>query len=229
MCQIIHASRHHGGALVAAIGVLAATGHAFADDTPDDTAQLDRSSIAVVPPECRRYLTIPDELRDSIIEWEQALSFAACLQGGPVSTVGHAVQLASLVDELTHRLEIPMWIYADALAFGPPPIQLRAAFHIGMSQLALSTRARSAIAAPPAGDAAAAARARALHERLEPLLAHARRGAWLSFTAIGEAAAQNPALASDVVARNMIRTARVLLEGLRDAGRDPLAVPGEEE
>jgi hypothetical protein len=37
------------------------------------------------------------------------------------------------VEELTYHLELPMLIYLEALADGPAPIQLRAAFHIGMA------------------------------------------------------------------------------------------------
>jgi hypothetical protein len=164
---------------------------------------------------------LPADARDPAVEWQQALSLAACLQEGPVLAVRDPEQLDALVEEMTGRLELPMLIYLEVLARGPASMQLRAAFHIGLAHIALSTRARGAIAAPPdlATNEAAALRYRELHARLEPLLVRSRRAAWLSFTAVDEAVAANPALASDAVARHMIRTAREMLAGLRDVAR----------
>jgi hypothetical protein len=234
MGHVLRASPCRRGAVAALIGVLASGNLARADGAGVDPSPRDLGRLHVISPACRAYAVIPADARDERLEWEQRLSFAACLQDGAVDAVGHAVQLEPLLEDLTDRLEIPMLIYVEALATGPSPIQLRAAFHIGWAQLALGTRARSAIAAPPdlATSPEAAERYRALHARLEPLLARSRRAAWISFAAIDDAVARNPALATDDVARHMIRTARELLPGLRDAadpGRRALAAAPRRE
>lgn len=178
--------------------------------------------VHVIPDACRRFMALPEGPRDEQIEWEYGLSFAGCLQDAPLRRLSEPLQLEPFVEELTAQLELPLLIYLQALAEGPRTIQLRAAFHVGLANLALVTRARAAVVAPPdLADPEAVARWRALHERLEPLLARARRTAWLSFTAIHEAALHTPALADDEVGRNMIRAAREQRAYLRDAAEVP--------
>jgi len=179
--------------------------------------------VHVIPAECRHHMALPAGPRDEQIEWEHGLSFAACLQDVPLRRIDDPLQLEPLVEALTARLELPMLLYLQAMAEGPREIQLRAAFHVGLANIALVTRARAAVAAPPdlAADPAAAARWRELGAQLEPLLAHAQRTAWLSFTALHEAALHDPALAGSEVDRNMIRTARELRVYLRGAAEVP--------
>jgi hypothetical protein len=181
--------------------------------------------IDVIPVRCVPFASVSLELVGdrpaSDHAWTQLLSLAACAQDGSLAdpAVTEPGELAGMVEEMSQRLALPMLVYLDALENGDAPIQLRAAFQIGMAYVGLSTRARSSIAAPAdlAASAAAASRYHELHARLEPLLATARRAAWISFRAIDEAAAQDPALAGDEVERHMIRTARLMLPALRDA------------
>lgn len=194
---------------------------------PDRTGDGDLTDV--VPARCAPFagmtITTDDAGRPrSAAGWQQLLSLAACVQDGSIAAVREPGELAPMLDELSRRLALPMMVYLDALEHAETPIQLRAAFHIGMAYVGLSTRARSAIAAPPdlATDAAAASRYRELHAELEPLLAPARRAAWVSFRAIDEAAATDAALATNEVERHMVATARRMLEGLRDAAPEPL-------
>lgn len=195
-------------------------------DWPDDW-------IDVIPRQCAPFaagtLAPGAERPTSEHGWRQLLSLAACVQDGSIRTgrtglgaVTEPAQLAPMVDELARRLALPMLVYLDALEHADAPIQLRAAFQIGMAYVALSTRARSSIAAPPelATDPAAARRYSELHARLEPLLYTARRAAWISFRAIEAAAAVDPALAGNEVERNMVEAARRMLPALRDASGD---------
>lgn len=204
-------------ALTAGLVILTSANTAVADEA--DGVQPEPGWLHVVPSECVQYLATSAEAGDPVAGWEQALSFAACIQDGPTSAAGEPEDLDALVEGLARRLEIPMLIYLEAIDRGPAPIQLRAAFHIGMAQIALGTRARSSIAAPPDRDASTPAvlHYRALHRQLEPLLRPMRRAAWVAFAAIDEAAARDPEIAADPVARHMVRLAREMLAGLQDA------------
>ena len=57
---------------------------------------------------------------------------------------------------------------------------------------------------------------RRLHADLEPLLAHAKRTAWLAFMVTDRAVAQDPTLAPDQVTRNMVAMARATLGVMND-------------
>jgi hypothetical protein len=196
---------------------------------PDRSVERAEDSLEVVPERCAQFaavtMTMDASGRPNSVEgWRQLLSLAACVQDGSIAAVREPGELEPMLDELSRRLALPMMVYLDALEHGETPIQLRAAFQIGMAYVGLSTRARSAIAAPRdlATNAAAASRYRELHGRLEPLLVPARRAAWVSFRAIHEAAAVDAALATNEVERHMISTARRMLDELRDAAPEGL-------
>ncbi len=178
--------------------------------------------VEAIPARCAPFaaaLTSPAGRPATEDGWRQLLSLASCVQDGSIAEATDPGELEAMVEAMAKGLALPMLIYLEALEHGGGRIQLRAAFQIGMAYLAFSTRARSAIAAPPdlATSAEAASRYRELHARLEPLLVPARRAAWISFQAIDEAAAEHGDLAGDQTERNMIRTAREMLPLLRDA------------
>lgn len=185
--------------------------------------------VEAVPLRCAPFaphpFSIPFDRPTSVQGWQQLLSFAACAQDASAAAVEDPGELAAMVEEMSRRLALPMLIYLDALEHGEAPVQLRATFQIGMAYLALGTRARSALAAPPdlATDPAAATRYCQLHARLESLLAPARHAARIAFEAIDEAAGQEATLVADAVDRNMVAMARQMLPALRDA--DPDAPP----
>lgn len=204
-------------ALAAALGVLLSATFASADDGSGER-RLAELSAQSFPLECRQFVVGPADVRSAVAEWQRVLSLAACLQDSSVSRVDDPAQLEELVDGMSRRLEIPMAIYLKALDDGPASIQLRAAFQIGMAHVALATRARSSIPAPPSP--AAVPRHRQLHDQLEPFLLRARQVAWVSFATIDRAAADNSSLASDAVARHMIATARANLAALSDVATE---------
>lgn len=184
--------------LAALLGLLLAGSSAFAAGStglpgvPEQEPSFERE----IPARCRPFLHVPADVRDDTMGWNQALSFAACLQDNAVARIDRPEQLAPLVDELSRRLAPAMVIYVYALQHGPGPIQVRAAYQIAMAHVALITRARASLADP------------ALDARLEPLLARARRIAGLSFAVLDRSVAENPALAPDPVTREMVRSAR---------------------
>lgn len=173
--------------------------------------------LAAVPPRCA--LFSPARGGDEAHGWRQVLSLAACMQDGAVPPATAPDELEEMVEALSVRLAPPLLVYLHALEHGDAPVQLRAAFQIGMTYVAFSTRARSALAAPPdlATNRAAEQRYRERRVRLERLLLPARRAAWVSFQAIDEAAARSGAEPGDEVERNMVCAARGMLPGLADA------------
>jgi hypothetical protein len=188
---------------------------AVAEDPPDS------ATLIVVPDECGQYWHIPGGT-GSPAAWNQALSFAGCMQDSTLSQIDRIDQLPGFVDQLQTALQPALHLYTAAVEGGPGPIQLRAAYQIGMAEVSLVIRARSSIAVPDfATNAAAAARHRELHDRLEPLLEPAAKAAWMLFTLIDRAVIEDPALATDAVTQNMVRTARELAPLLGPRKREP--------
>lgn len=181
-------------------------------ETPRPSPPLDR-----IPPACRRFTSVPDNARDDVYAWNQALSLAACLQDTAIERVTDPEQLDAMVDDLAHRAAPAMMIYLVALERAPGPVQLRAAYLIAMDYVGLITRARASLVAPPdlATNPEAARRYRALHDQLEKRLEKAIETAWVSFAVIGSAVEQDPSLATDPVNKNMVRSARAMLDVMR--------------
>lgn len=191
--------------------ILVISGPARADGDTDL-----RRDMVVIPAECAPYWFIPGG-DDSPAGWNQVLSLAACVQDASIAMVDDPAQLPDLVEQLTDRLILVMPFYFAALERGPGPIQVRAAYQIGMAHLALLTRARASIiaAADMKPGTRAAARYRELHARLEPLLARSARIALVSFVVVERAVAMDRRLAPDPVTAYMVRSAHQMANLLR--------------
>jgi hypothetical protein len=220
-----------GSLLALAAGLLLASSATAAPDARISEPQergTPEGWIEAIPVRCAPFaphpFSLPLERPTSVPGWQQLLSFAACAQDASAAATDDPGELAPMVEEMSRRLALPMLIYLDALEHGDAPVQLRATFQIGMAYVALGTRARSALSAPPdLNDPAAATRYCQLHARLESLLAPARHAALIAFQAIDEAAGQEATLVADDVERNIVAMARQMLPSLRDA--DPEAPP----
>jgi hypothetical protein len=223
-------------AAVAVVSVLGAAGLASADErnAVDTTSKAGSPhevfavSVEMIPVECRTYAWIPADARDDVLAWNQLLSLATCLQDGSIATVTDPDQLEAMVDHDTRALEVPMMIYAGAIEHGPPSVQLRAVYQIAMAQVSLIARARSSIVAPDdlATNPEAALRYRELHAQLEPLLDRPLRLAWVAFAAIDQVATRDPTIATDPVTKNMVRSARAMLEVMgKPAAEEPSGEP----
>jgi hypothetical protein len=189
-----------------------------------DTQSTDAISLEPIPIECRAFASLPEDARDDIVGWNQALSLAACLQDASVARVTDPDELEAMVDAYARALEVPTMIDVGALEYGPGPIQLRAAYQVAMLHVTLIVRARSSIVAPPdlATNPEAALRVRRLHAQLEPLLAHSAQTAWVAFAVIDRAVEEEPGLASDPVTKNVVRSARAMLKILPIPAREQL-------
>ncbi len=178
-------------------------------------------SIHELPPGCSAYTSIPPDARDDIAGWNQLLSLASCVQSAAISPIADADQLQLVVDRETRALAIPMSIYFAALENGPGPVQLRAAYQLGMAHVALIVRTRSAIGATE--------HAAELHAQLELLLARSYRLAWWTFAVIDGAVTEDPTLAPDPVTQNMLRSARAMLAAMPEPVDTQPESPGSYE
>jgi hypothetical protein len=196
---------------VAVIGVFSIIGLASASSREASSVPAEKIPVA-----CRTYAWIPADARDDVVGWNQLLSLAACLQDGSISSVNDSEQLELMVDQYSRALEVPTMVYAGAIEDGPPGVQLRAAYDLALAHLSLVIRARSSIVAPPdlATNPEAALRYRDLHAQLEPLLERSLGIAVVAFAVIDRVATRDPSIAADPVTRNMVRSARAMLDVL---------------
>jgi hypothetical protein len=180
----------------------------LADDVPPTLEEL--------PPECKPYADIQSDT-DSVATWNQVLSFAACVQDSSIERIDNPDELPALIGrfELAHAPS--MALYLAALEYGPAPVQLRAAFQIGLMQVALISRARASLVVPDdrKTNRRSAASYRELQQKLEPLLESPAKLAWTMFKTIQQAAEEDPEMAVDDVTRNMIRACGDLERSLR--------------
>jgi len=194
-----------------------------ASGAPTIRSDADRHWIEVLPVECLPYAPPRDHAHP--LYWDLRLSLAACVQDASVLPIDSPLDVEPLVTELTQRLVPAMMVWRDALDRGPPVVQLRAAFHIGFATVAMMTRARRSIGAPPQfSKVDAAERERVLRARLEPYLTPSKQVAWAAFSVIDKVARDVPEFEADPVHRSMVRTARTLLpliEPPQDPEQDP--------
>ena len=216
------------GAIAALLLSLAAAKPASAAD-PDalpstaaptgEQVPADDTVVVEVPPACRGYAT--GEAADLTAAWDKLLSFAGCVQDASVEPISDLAALPAAVGKRYDALAPAVMLYLQAIEHGPAPVQLRAAYAVGLANVALITRLRSSLVAPAdRSNAAAMVRYHALQAALEPLLLRAQRTAWIAFAVVDRAAAQDPAIAADPVAKNAVIAARAMLRALSDAARD---------
>lgn len=184
-----------------AIALLGGRAQADVDGNPHD--------LPLVPAGCARYWPTPGGIT-SPATWNQALSFAACVQDVTIARVDDVDRLPDLVDQLETAFTPALQVYLAVIEDAPAPVKVRATLQIAMAQLALITRARSSIAAPPdlATNRASYTRYRELHARLEPWLERPARLACKLIMVIDREVTLDPSLAPDVVTQNMVASAR---------------------
>jgi hypothetical protein len=186
------------------ISLIVITSGAMAPDSSAEPAE-DPTQLVFIPPRCAAFWSVPGG-PGSPAAWNAALSFAACIQDASIHRIDRADQLDGFVEQLQISLDPAIVFYVAAIEQAPPAIKLRAAYHIGIGQVALITRARTSIASP------------ALREPLEQLLEPHAEIAHMMFSAIERAARNDPRIADDVVTRNMVRSAQSLAALLRRNG-----------
>lgn len=174
----------------------------------DIDAQL---AVNKLPEACRPYATIPVTTRDDTFGWNQLLSLGSCLQDTTITPVTDEAELRPMVDRYHDALYLPMLIYVGVLENAPGPVQLHAAYQVGMAHLMMVVRARRSVSSP------------ALEAKLEPMLEPSLRIARLTFAVIDRVVDQNPAFVTDEVGRAEVRSARALLRVLNSPTEMPPA------
>jgi len=205
--------QHLGGALLAlACMTSSAAANPVKEPWPIETEHPRAPVISTeIPAECTVY--VPTEQDADVVIWNKALSFAGCVQDSTVFEVSDADELRPMLVELTRALAPTLALYLSIIQYGPEPVQLRAAYQIGMMYIALVTRARSSIVLADdwMTDPTAMREYRELHDSLEPMLKPALHTARIVFGTIDRVATENPSIASDPVTKQMLRSARAML------------------
>jgi hypothetical protein len=161
-----------------------------------------RLAVTDLPEPCRMYAAIPADTLEDPYGWNQLLSLASCVQDASITPVARGDQLEPMVERYNDALYVPTLIYIGVLENAPGPVQLRAAYQLGLAHVMLVVRARRSVSTP------------ALRARLERLLAPSLRVAWVSFSVVDRIAEEEPSLVTDEVSRNAVRSARALLRVL---------------
>lgn len=180
------------------------------------TAFAEEVTDIEIPAACLPYADTTTDIEEAAT-WNQILSFAACVQDASLEHIDDAEQLPALIARFELALAPSMALYLAALEHGPTPVQLRAAFQIGMMQISLITRARESLVAPDdrQKNAKSAASYRKLQHQLEPLLQTPAKLAWTLFMTIDQVASEAPSTITDDVTRNMVRTSHAMAQSLR--------------
>jgi hypothetical protein len=165
----------------------------------------DEDVIDVEDQRCAAY--VPAELDDSMRAWDQVLSFTACIQDATIARVAEDEDPSVAVATLAHKLSPAMTLYFASIQHGPPWVQVRAAYEIGLAHVALIVRARASLVSGSSAEQ---------HARLEAAIARYAETAWMVFAAIDRAAQQDAALASDPVTRYVVQSSRQMLEVLSE-------------
>lgn len=167
-----------------------------------------------VPERCKVY--VPTEHDADVVVWNKALSFAGCVQDATVFQVTNADELRPMLIALTRGLAPTLALYLSIIQYGPEPVQVRAAYQIGMMYIGLITRARSSIVLPDGWttDPEGTREYRELHDSLEPMLQPALHTARLVFGMIDRVATEKPSIAPDPVTKQMVRSARQMIRVL---------------
>ena len=186
-------------------------------------AALLAAAPASADPPRQVHVEIPDECalyteRDE--DWSNLISVATCMQQVRVPCIDDPAAVEGIVQGLAGEIAPSILVYVAAMEHGPNDAKLRAAYHIGLTSVALATRARSAIAVPDLTDEVAAKRFRILHTRVEYALAPVLATARVSFGLVVTIAEHDRELRRDPVQRNMIRSAAAMLTLLDEGERE---------
>src|SRR5678816_3433320 len=135
--------------VVLVLAILAGTSIADVTRTIHESTPIPNREAPIdlpgMPPECRQFLAIPSDSTSELLPWAQRLSVAACRQSIALAPVSSPERFRAMVAKLEEAMEPSLAIYRDARARGPAQIKILAAYGIGMTNLNIIVRARSAI------------------------------------------------------------------------------------
>lgn len=160
------------------------------------------TSVSSMPIECRQFLQIPADSTSELLPWAQRVSVAACRQSVALAPVTDPEQFRPMVARLEQAMAPSIAIYRDAIDHGPAQIKILAAYGLGMTNVNIIVRARSAVRVAADGGFGGAAyggsyldRSQRMHRALEALLTRERDAALAAFHEVARLAAADPAAA----------------------------------
>lgn len=188
--------------IIGLIAVVAGTSLADVNRVIREPPATPRNAVDIaIPVECHQFLAIPVDSTSELLPWARRLSIAACRQSIALTPVSDPEQFPALVARLDQAMAPSIEIYRDAMARGPNEIKILAAFGIGMTNLNIIVRARSAVRVPdgafggaPYGSAYIEL-SRKLHAALEQLLVKKRDAALAAFHDVARLAKSDPVAA----------------------------------
>ncbi len=182
-------------------------------------AVAERPVRIAIPAACTVFADREDD-GDDVRGWTNLLSLATCMQEPRVPVMDDPAEVRITVETLTQELAPSMLIYVAALQNGPPAVQLRASYAIGLTSLALVTRVRSAI--PPANlaDPGSVRHAMFVHALAERWLEPAKQTVRVSMKLVVQLMLRDRSLAADPALRAMVDSALSILRVL-----EPEAAP----
>jgi hypothetical protein len=199
--------------IIVLLAIIAGTSTADVNDRrePPGVRPSGVIDMANVPIECRLFTTIPLDSTSELLPWAQLLSMAACRQSIALAPVSDPEQFRPMIARLEQAMAPSIAMYRDAMARGPTQIKILAAYGLGMTNVNLIVRARSALditggdasfGGASYGGTAYLDRSRRLHQLLEALLVKERDAALAAFHDVARLAHQDPdaAQASRVMA-----------------------------
>jgi len=199
--------RAHSPWIVALLAILAGTSVADVNNAIRESMPVghpEAVDVAGLPPECRQFLAIPADSTSELLPWAQRLSVAACRQSIALAPVSDPEQFRAMVARLEQAMAPSIAMYRDAMARGPAPIKILAAYGLGMTNVNIIVRARSAVRVPGDGASFGGAayggrayvdRSQRLHQELEALLVKERDAALAAFREVARLAHADPASA----------------------------------
>lgn len=156
-------------------------------------------AAAGVPIECRQFLAIPVDSTSELLPWWQRLSVAACRQSITLAPVSEPEQFRPMITRLEQAMAPSIAMFSDALARGPRQVKILAAYGIGMANLNIIVRARSAVRIAATGAWGGASygtgeveRSRRLRGALDALLVRERDAALAAFRELARQANEDP-------------------------------------
>lgn len=188
--------------IVVVIAIVAGTSLADVNTGARESIHRPKNAVDIaVPVECQQFLAIPADSTSELLPWARRLSIAACRQSIALAPVSDPEQFPALVNRLDDAMAPSIEIYRDAMARGPTEIKILAAFGLGMTNVNIIVRARSAVRVPDGAFGGATYGtayiefSQKLHRALEQLLVKNRSAALTAFAEVARLADADPAAA----------------------------------
>lgn len=194
--------RAHSSWIVVLLAIIAGTSVADVNRVRESIPARPPGAIGVAgaPLECGLFARIPVDSTSELLPWAQLLSMAACRQSIALAPVSDPEQFRSMITRLEQAMAPSIAMYRDAMAHGPMQIKILAAYGLGMTNVNIIVRARSAVrivrdtsfGGATYGGVTYVERSWRLHQALEVLLVRERDAALAAFHEVARLAHEDP-------------------------------------